>query len=223
MQEEKLDRVLLPLLDGSNFSAWKFRMLILLEEHELEECVRMNVADVEDLRVQQGDNQQEKDRKAKALEGRMKKDRRCKSLLVSRIHDSQLEYIHDMISPKDIWDALHRVFERRSIASRMHLKRQMLSMRFDGGNLRQHFLVFDKLVREYRATGAVLDDLDVVCHLLLTLGSSYAGVVTALETMPEENLSLEFVKCRLLDEETKRKGMELSSPSAGDTAFHEAK
>ncbi|KXJ62430.1 hypothetical protein RP20_CCG010088 [Aedes albopictus] len=176
-----------------------------------------------ELQEQPNDRPEEKEAKGKALEKRVKKDRRCKSLLVSRIHDSQLEYIHDKESPKDIWDALHRVFERRSIASRMHLKRQMLSMRFEGGKLQQHFLLFDKLVREYRATGAALDDLDVVCHLLLTLGSSYSGVVTALETMPEENLSLEFVKCRLLDEETKRKGMELSTPSESDAAFYGTK
>ena len=57
----------------------------------------------------------------------------------------------------------------------------MLTLRFEGGTLQQHFLKFDKLVREYRATGAVLEVLDVVCHLLVTLGSSYSTVVTALE------------------------------------------
>lgn len=176
MEEEKFDRVMLPLFDGSNFAAWKFRMLILLEEHELEECVQTYAAEVEELIVQEGDTNEEKAAKAKKMEKRMKKDRRCKSLLVSRIHDTQLEYIQGKQFPKDIWDALHRVFERRSIASRMHLKREMLQLRFEGGNLQQHFLRFDKLVREYRSTGAVLEDLDVVCHLLLTLGPAYSGV-----------------------------------------------
>lgn len=217
MEDERIDRVLLPLFDGSNFAAWKFRMLVLLEEHELVECVQTYVAEVEELIVQEDDTNEVKSQKAKKLERRVKKDRRCKSLLISRIHDTQLEYVRDKQFPKDIWDALHRVFERRSIASRMHLKREMLQMRFEGGNLQQHFLRFDKLVREYRSTGAVLEDLDVVCHLLLTLGPSYSGVVTALETMPEDNLSIEFVKCRLLDEETKRRGIE-SPPSQGAEA-----
>ena len=60
--------------------------------------------------------------KERNREVRAKLDRRRKSLLVSRIHDSQLEYIQDQKTPKDVWDALRRVFERRSIASRMHLK-----------------------------------------------------------------------------------------------------
>uniref|UniRef100_A0A023ED26 CCHC-type domain-containing protein n=1 Tax=Aedes albopictus TaxID=7160 RepID=A0A023ED26_AEDAL len=41
--------------------------------------------------------------------------------------------------------------------------------------------------------------------------------------MSEENLSLEFVKCRLLDEETKRRGMESSTSSGGDAAFSGSK
>lgn len=217
MEEERSERLFLPLFDGTNVAAWKFRMLILLEEHELVECVETYAVDVPELQDVDTDTAEAKARKLVHREKRNKKDRRCKSLLVSRIHDSQLEYIHDKRFPKDIWVALHRVFERRSIASRMHLKRSMLTMRFSGTSLQQHFLQFDKLVREYRATDAVLEEIDVICHLLLTLGDSYSTVVTTLETMPEENLSLEFVKCRLLDEETKRKGIELSASGSGDS------
>lgn len=217
--EEKSERMFLPLFDGTNYSAWKFRMEILLEEHELQECIQTLASEVESLQDVVGDSQDVKKHKEVEREKRAKLDRKCKSLLVSRIHDSQLEYIQDKQYPKDIWDALRRVFERRSIASRMHLKRRMLTLRFEHGRLQDHFLQFDKLVREYRSTGADLDELDVVCHLLLTLGSSYSAVVTALETMPEENLSLEFVKCRLLDEETKRKGVELGATNNDGTAF----
>lgn len=219
MEEEKFDRLFLPLFDGTNFAAWKFRMKILLEEHELEECIRTYAAEVAELQDLVGDTAEVKLQKKTARERRSKKDRRCKSLLVSRIHDTQLEYIQDKQHPKDVWDALARVFERRSIASRMHLKREMLTLRLDGASLQQHFLKFDKLVREYRATGADLDELDVVCHLLLTLGPLYSTVVTAIETMPENHLSLEFVKCRLLDEETKQKGMELCTSQKDETAF----
>lgn len=152
-----------------------------------------------------------KKKKATGLEAQLKKDRKCKSLLISRIHDTQLEYVQGKQTPKDIWDALQNVFERKSIASRMYLKRKMLSLRLDGGTLQEHFLAFDKVVREYRATGAPLDELDVVCNLLLTMDSRYATVVTAIETMPEEKLSLEFAKCRLLDEETKQKNVDNGS------------
>jgi len=67
------------------------------------------------------------------------------------------------------------------------------------------FLQFDKIVRELKSTGAKMENLDIVVHLLLTLPKSYNNLITALETMDQEKLSLEFVKTRLMDEYNKRK------------------
>lgn len=209
------------MFDGSNFMAWKFRTQVLLEEHDLFECVETEAAEIPELQELVSDTAAKAEEKQKLREKRRKQDRKCRSLLISRISDSQLEYVQEKKTPKEIWDALKRVFERRSIASRMHLKRQMLSLRFEGGSLRDHFLCFDRLVRAYRATGAEMEELDIVCHLLLTLGPSFSTVVTAIETMPEDKLSLEFVKCRLLDEEVKRKGIgaESCTPKSDSAAF----
>lgn len=102
MEEEKQERVFLPVFDGSNFSAWKFRMLVLLEEHELVECVQCYAADVDALKDDPDDTPEQKNRKVKEREKRVKKDRRCKSLLVGRIHDSQLEYVRGKQHPKDV-------------------------------------------------------------------------------------------------------------------------
>lgn len=72
MEEEKFDRVLMPLFDGSNFAAWKFRMQVLLEEHELVECVQTYAAEVEELIVLENDTNEVKSAKAKKLEKRVK-------------------------------------------------------------------------------------------------------------------------------------------------------
>lgn len=213
-EEDKNERFMLPLFDGSNFTAWKFRMQVVLEEYELLECVEKEAEEVPGLLDGADDKAEVKHEKQVKREKRAKKERKCKSLLISRIHDTQLEYVQEKTTPKQIWNALIRVFERKSIASRMHLKRKMLSLRYESGSLQDHFLRFDRLVREYRNTGAVIEDIDVICHLLLTLGPSFSTVVTALETMPEEGLSLEFVKCRLLDEEIKRNGASAESFSS---------
>ena len=68
-----------------------------------------------------------------------------------------------------------------------------------------------------------MNDEDVICHLLLTLNSSYATLVTALETMPENSLTVDFVKSRLLDEETKhQRGSVVDSSSSEPAAFSSA-
>lgn len=72
MEEEKVERVFLPLFDGTNYAAWKFRMLILLEEHELVECVETFAADVPELQEVPGDSEAVKKTKELAREKRKK-------------------------------------------------------------------------------------------------------------------------------------------------------
>lgn len=211
-----------PLLNGFNYLSWKIRMLTLLDEHELMECIERELEQDPALTPVRGDDEARREAKLKALEKRRRRNKKCKSMLIERIHDNQLEHVADCKTPKDIWDKLLKVFERKSAASRMSLKMQLLDLRYKGGSLREHFLTFDRIVRALKGTGSKMDDLDVVCHLLLTMRSTaYATVVTTLETMAEEQLSLEFVQCRLLDEEIKRggKGVELVTPKREPAAF----
>lgn len=46
-----------------------------------------------------------------------------------------------------------------------------------------HFLKFNKLIRELRSTGAKLEDTDVVCYLLLT--PEHDVVLTAIGRQAE--------------------------------------
>jgi len=105
----------------------------------------------------------------------------------------------------EIWNSLVQTFERKGVASQLYLKQRLLTLKIvNDTNLEAHFIKFDELIRQLKSAGAKLEKEDIVCHLLLTMPETYNNVVTAIETLSIEKLTIEFVKGRLLDEEAKK-------------------
>jgi hypothetical protein len=102
-----------------------------------------------------------------------------------------------------MWEVLQNTFERKSMGKQICLKCRLLTFKFNPATetLDSYFIKFDAMKRELKAAGATMEEYDVVCHLLLTLPPEYEMIVTALETLSCEKLSLPFM---LFDEETKR-------------------
>lgn len=194
----------IPLFDGNNFSNWKFRMETLLEEQDLLEFTKKPHTEMITFAVSGAPTSTE----SAQQQSLVKKDKKCKSQIIQRIADSHLEYAKDKETAFDLWKSLSSIFERKGIASQLLLRKTLLQMKLDlnSDTLAGHFLKFDKLIRELRQTGATVEKDDTICHLLLTMPPEFDAVVTAIETLSSKELTIEFVKNRLLDEETKRKG-----------------
>lgn len=179
--------------NGTNYNNWKFRMHALLEAKNLKEYIE---EDLEIITLHENDRDYRK---------HLKKERICKSLLIDHIADDQLELIKDKSMAKEIYDALKSIFERKSVAGQLLLRKRLCSMKYNGmSDMNKHLLEFDKTIRELKGIGAKLEEIDVICQLLLTMPKSYDSLVTSLETLHPESLNIEFVKNRLLDEYQKR-------------------
>lgn len=172
--------------NGTGYDHWKFRMEILLDQHEVKICIEGEKTD--------------------PTAEFLKKDKKCKSIIIQCIANSHLQYVKDKTTGFQMWDALEKVFQRKGVASQLYLRRKLLTMKHnDNDSLESHYIKFDETIRELKSVGASLEDMDVVCHLLLTLPKSYDSIVTALETLDADKLKLEFVKGKLLDHEMKKK------------------
>lgn len=198
-----------PKFDGKNFSQWKFRVDLLLEEKRLKVFVDDDLDEV---------IKNNKDKEIKEDDLRIR-EKKCKSLLAQTINDEQLSHIMDKETAKEMYETLNSMFQRKSIANQLVLRRRLLTMKFNGEDINNHCLQFDKLIRELKLAGAKLDDLDIVVNLLVTLPRSYDALVTSLESMDEKKLTLEYVKSRLLDEHAKRHGGSTHSKSEGASAM----
>jgi hypothetical protein len=70
----------------------------------------------------------------------------------------------------------------------------------------KYFTIFADLITELLAANANLKkETDKMSHLLLNPLTSYDVIITTIETISEDNLTLTFVKTRLLDHEVKQK------------------
>lgn len=195
MNEENL--IKFKQFDGSNFPHWKFRIGVLLDEHDLKIYIEKDYSEIIDGITD-----------ARVIENHRVQEKKCKSFIIKRIADSQLEYIKEKDRAKEIFDTLVNVFERKSISSQLYLRKKLLSLKYNGvDDMMEFFLKFDGLVRELKSMGAKIEDLDIVCHLLLTMPDSYDHVVTVLESVNPNKLTIEIVKGRLLDHANKIKNL----------------
>ncbi|XP_052566455.1 uncharacterized protein LOC128093499 [Culex pipiens pallens] len=211
------------LLEGKNYGNWKFRMEVLLEDKGLLNCVKAPL-DLAGLAELESDSANEKQRKRALRVERVAKDRSCRNLLVNRIAEDQLDHVKDARTAKETWDALRDVFERVGIAGKLFLKKQFQELRLaEGGDVPPFLQRFEKVLRELKAAGVKLEKEDVVCQLLLALPRSFNALITAVETIEPKDLTLEYVKKRILDEQVKRNAQaapeDQCEGESGESAF----
>lgn len=202
-----------PIFDGRNWSDWKFRMNLIFEERVLKAPLEPTFSTL---------IQNTKEESDKAI--LRKTERECKSLLVQCLADGMLEYIKDAPTAYDMFEILRAKFEKKGILSQTFCRKKLLALKFDdSGNLADFFLEFDSLLRQLKESGVSVPENESVSYLLLTLPSPFDPILTALETVEDEKLTLNYVKEKLLNFELKKSEPETSSCSRETTAFQTGK
>lgn len=132
--------VILPQLTANNFNNWKFRVKALLEERQVQEVLQMIPTELTD----------EKRREFES------KDARAKSIIIQCITDKHLDLVKDAKTAKEMMDALEGVFERKSVFTKLTLRRKLLTLKCNKNEkLEDHFLKFDGVVRELESSAVL--------------------------------------------------------------------
>lgn len=137
------------------------------------------------------------------------------------IRNSTLEIIKECKTANEIVQKLTTTYQRRGIASQLLLRKKLLTLKHaEEEQLDTFFITYDKLVRELKESDAKPSESEVICYLLLAMPKSYDTVVTAIEAISSDKISLEFVKNRLIEEEIKRKGLQERSVENSQAFFN---
>ena len=179
-ETKKIKRNIKPF-NGEKYSIWKFRIRALIAEEDA-----LQVLD--------------KDRPETVRDEWKKQERIAKGIIIEHLSDSMIGFATEEDTSRNILQKLDAIYERKSLATQLiAVEKKLLSLKFKGDTpLTTHLIDFDEMVVELQAAGEKLNEMSKVARLLLTLPTSYDAVVTAIQTLSDDTLSLAFVKTRLL-------------------------
>lgn len=180
------EKYLFPRLNNQNYSVWKTRMEMLLKREELWYVIS--------------------DARANPVTAAWSKsDQKCHATIVLYVEDSQLNMVKSANSAKDVWELLKKYHEKTSLTSRVSLLKRLCSLNMaEGADVEKHLFDLEELYDRLACAGQALEDPMKIAMLLRSLPESYGGLVTALESRPEADLTMALVKQKLLDEYQRR-------------------
>lgn len=185
--EVKTKRNIKPF-NGQKYSIWKLRVRALLDEKDV-----LHVID-NPLPTAFDDKWDKDDKKAKRIMIEYLSDSMVKKATITGIH------------ARDVFRSYDALYERTSLATQMTIEKKLLSFKLEPGtNLSEHFMKFDDMLVELEAAGGQLNEANKIARLLLSLPVSYEPKITAIQTLKDDAMNLDYVKIQLLDYEIKLK------------------
>jgi hypothetical protein len=154
-------------LDGAdNFRAWKYRVTLLLEEHELDKFI------IEEVQEPQGDEAKEK----------YKKDMvRAKRIIADSIKDHLIHHISSLSSPKQMMDTLTRLFEGSNINRRMTLRSQLKNVKMQNSEtIHSYFSRVNQIKEQIEAIGDSVEGEEMVMTTLNGLPRSWDAFIQGI-------------------------------------------
>ena len=175
-------------LTGKNYYAGKFQMKMALIGKDLWEIVT-------------GDEILNED--APEVE-RKKFQRKCNMALaticLSVAANIQI-YVHSAANAKKAWENLEKHFEKKSLSQKIYYRRKLYSARLEKGvSMLEHVNYLQTLSDHLEAVGDPIAEEDLVIILISSLTEEYNHLITALETLAEDRLTLSYVRDRVIHE-----------------------
>jgi transposase InsO family protein len=183
-------------LNSNNYSHWSFKMEIFLKKEKCWQVVNTIKP------AEAGPDWDEMD--AKALH-----------LIVLCVENNQLIHIKKAANSKVAWENLKKYHQKSTLGSKIRLMKKLFKAELQkDGDMESHIQQMIEWMDELVALGDELQEKLCVAIILASLNEDYDTLITALEVRTEDELKLEDVRTRLLEEYEKRKNKNIGIDSA---------
>lgn len=131
------------------------------------------------------------------------------------VEDDQLRHIRKESEASKMWLNLKNYHEKGTLSNKVQLMRKICSLRLvESGNMENHITEMTTLFEHLEAVSTEEDQLTdswIVAMLLSSLPRSYDTLITALEIRPEQDLTVDMVQSKLIEEWRRHSGESSSS------------
>ena len=136
-------------LEGAdNFRAWKYRVMLILEGNDLEGFIEADIPEPE------GDEDKAKHKKSLV---------KAKRIIVDSIKDYLVPHVSSLKTPKQMFDALSRLYEGKNINRKMTLRTQLKNVKMqDSESIQSYFTRVSQIREQIEAIGDSVEEAKLV-------------------------------------------------------------
>ena len=209
---ERIEKFEVHRFDGKDFFLWKFQMKVFLSGQEMWEVVDGSEA----CPVPAVANEPTAD-EVVAITTWKKKNNKSMMYLTQALSKGQLAKVINCDSSKAIWDRLCAVHEQKDETSIHMVQQQFFDYRMENGDdVSTHIAKVESLARRLKDLGEAQSDTAVITKILWTLPPTFRSLVSAWDSTPADERTLQNLTARLLKEEEMNK--KVASHSQDDKA-----
>uniref|UniRef100_A0ABD2XH93 CCHC-type domain-containing protein n=1 Tax=Trichogramma kaykai TaxID=54128 RepID=A0ABD2XH93_9HYME len=185
----------IPKFNGQNFQLWKFQIKAVLVAQDLLEIVE----GTETKPVAGADNAN-----ATKVKEWTEKNAKAMFALSSSIDYSQLDYLVNCASPNEMWKKLSNIHEQKSTSNKLALTTKFHEYRKSPNDfIAQHVANIENIASQLKDIGQTVSDVMIMAKIISTLPSKYNAFISAWDSVPDTDQTMDKLRERLLREETR--------------------
>ena len=137
-----------------------------------------------------------------------KRDNKARSMICLSVATDLQIYVRGSKSSKEAWDRLANHFEEKTLSKKVFYRAKLYHAVLEKGkSMEAHINNIKTIADHLEAIGDPQSEKDLVMILMTSLNTSpeYHNLITALETLKEENLTWDYLRDRLITEYERKK------------------